>query len=100
MTYLKHDMTPLDARWWAPGASSPPETPRGSYSPPMLFVPAPKDPARWEYRVVIVDPREEEPLEESRLAELGAEGWLLAGVVQSATGFTAGKLYYYFVRAA
>jgi hypothetical protein len=66
----------------------------------MLFVPAPKDPSRWEYRVVIVDTREDEPLEETRLTSLGEEGWLLAGVVQPATGFTTGKLYYYFVRAA
>jgi hypothetical protein len=95
-----NDRTPFDARWWAPRVSSPPETPRGGSPMPMLFVPAPKDPSRWEYRVVIVDAREEEPLEETRLAELGAEGWLLAGVVQSATGFTSGKLYYYFVRAA
>lgn len=94
-----HTSTPFDARWWPPRLATPPETPQG-HMPPMLFVPAPKDPARWEYRVVIVDPREDEPLEETRLAELGAEGWLLAGVVQSETGFTAGKLYYYFVRAA
>jgi hypothetical protein len=95
-----YELTPFDAPWWAPRGATPPELPRGGNTPPMLFVPAPKDPARWEYRVVIVDPREDEPLEETRLTELGAEGWLLAGVVQSATGFAAGKLYYYFVRAA
>lgn len=95
-----HDMTPFDARWWAPRVGTAPESPRGSSVPPMLFVPAPKDPQRWEYHVVVVDAREEEPLDEAALAALGADGWLLAGVVQSATGFTAGKLYYYFVRAA
>jgi hypothetical protein len=95
-----YDITPFDARWWAPRVATPPESPRGSYSPSMLFVPTPEERARWEYKVVVVDPREDEPLEETRLAELGAEGWLLAGVVQSETGFTAGKLYYYFVRAA
>lgn len=96
---MTHDTTPFDAPWWAHRAATPPEAPRPGSVPSMLFVPAPTDPTRWEYRVVIVDAREEEPLEETRLAELGAEGWLLAGIVQSTTGFTAGKLYYYFVRA-
>ena len=92
--------TPFDARWWEPTASTPPDAPRGGYPSPMLFVPAPRDPARWEYRVVVVDTREEEPLDESRLAELGQDGWLLAGAVQPASGFATSKLYYYFLRAA
>jgi hypothetical protein len=65
--------------------------------PLMVFEPASSP--KWEYRVVTVDPREEEPPTEARLAELGADGWLLAAVVDLA-GQPHGRLYYYFVRSA
>jgi hypothetical protein len=65
---------------------------------PMVFEPAAR--ARWEYRVVVIDPREEEPLDESRAAELGADGWLLAAVLENPAGRYGGRIYYYFVRAA
>jgi hypothetical protein len=55
---------------------------------------------RWEYRVVVVDPREEEPLGEARLSELGTDGWLLASVLDVPTARAVPRLYYYFVRAA
>lgn len=68
-----------------------------SYLPaPMVFEPA--EPQRWEYHVVRIDLREDEPLAEDTLTTLGADGWLLAGLLES-RGDRA-YLYYYFVRAA
>lgn len=57
-------------------------------------------PQRWEYRVITIDPREDEPLSEARLGELGAEGWLLAGTAQYPVSSSAVRIAYYFVRAA
>lgn len=57
--------------------------------------------AQWEYRVVAVDLREEPPLDEERLAALGAEGWLLAGAIQPPSAReTSHSIIYYFVRQA
>jgi hypothetical protein len=68
-----------------------------SYIPaPMVFEPA--EPQRWAYHVVRVDLREDEPLDEDTLSALGADGWLLASVVEPRTDRP--YLYYYFVRAA
>lgn len=64
---------------------------------PMVFEPA--EPARWAYHVLSVDLREAGPLGEEQLTELGADGWLLAGIVQIPVGQSA-RLTYYFVRAA
>ena len=58
------------------------------------------EPQRWEYHVVTIDPREEAPLDEARLGELGAEGWLLAAVLQFPTGAAPTRLLYHFVRSA
>ncbi|HKT39351.1 MAG TPA: hypothetical protein VJR48_13330 [Ktedonobacterales bacterium] len=60
------------------------------------------DPPRWAYRVLTVDLREEPPLDEARLTELGTEGWLLAGILQlpaSLSAAAAAHVTYYFVRA-
>ena len=65
--------------------------------PLMVFEPASRP--TWEYRVVTVDPREDEPLGEARMAELGTEGWLLAAVLDH-TSQPRGRVYYYFVRTA
>jgi len=55
--------------------------------------------ARWEYRVVAVDLREEAPLDATRLNELGTEGWLLAGMLEEQTrSGAAPRIHYYFVR--
>jgi hypothetical protein len=73
----------------------PPRSP--SYLPaPMVFEPA--EPPRWAYHVVRIDLREDEPLDEDTLTALGADGWLLASVVEPHIGRP--YLYYYFVRAA
>ncbi len=54
---------------------------------PMVYERVPVEPVRWEYRVLTVDAREEDLPDAVRLNELGAEGWLLVGVLdQRATG--------------
>jgi hypothetical protein len=63
---------------------------------PMVF--EPREPQRWTYHVVRLDLREDEPLDEALLNALGAEGWLLAGMLEPRTDRP--YLYYYFVRAA
>jgi hypothetical protein len=78
----------------------PPLTPREAGALPMLYVPAPRETPQWEYRLIVVDLREEEPLDEAHLSDLGKEGWLLASVVQPALGPLANRLFYYFVRSA
>ncbi|HEU5440172.1 MAG TPA: hypothetical protein VFU88_12860 [Ktedonobacterales bacterium] len=68
-------------------------------TPPMPIVYERADPPKWEYRLVTIDPREDEPLDETALAALGAEGWLLVGILQHPAGERA-HLLYHFVRAA
>lgn len=54
---------------------------------PMVYERVPAEPTRWEYRVLTVDAREEDLPDAARLNELGAEGWLLVGVLdQRVTG--------------
>lgn len=79
--YLVHEAKP----------ASPPPT-------PIVFERA--DPARWEYHVVAIDPREDEPLDEQALATLGSDGWLLANILSLPNGQTISRIYYYFVRQA
>ena len=79
-------------------ADLPPQSP--SLSTPIVFERSEPTPQRWEYRVVTIDPREEEPLGEARLAELGAEGWLLAGLLRHGAEHALARISYYFVRAA
>lgn len=55
---------------------------------------------KWDYKVVTIDPREELPLDEQRLAVLGAEGWLLAGILQHPSERAISRVSYYFVRAS
>jgi hypothetical protein len=62
----------------------------------MVFEPA--EPQRWAYHVVRIDLREDEPLDEDTLNALGADGWLLASIVEPHT--SRPYLYYHFVRAA
>ncbi|HEX8731531.1 MAG TPA: hypothetical protein VF725_05665 [Ktedonobacterales bacterium] len=89
--------------FWSPGT-------RGVFSQPTsqpFGLPLPivyeqtSERVRWEYHVVSVDLREEPPLDEERLAALGAEGWLLAGIVPLPDTREATRtLIYYFVRQA
>jgi hypothetical protein len=64
----------------------------------MVYESVAASPQQWEYRVVSVDPREEEPLNEERLSELGAQGWLLVGVLEPSQPETRPRVYYYFAR--
>jgi hypothetical protein len=57
-------------------------------------------PQRYEYHTVSIDPREDEPLDESALQSLGKEGWLLAGMLQHPVASSATRILYYFVRPA
>ncbi|HEX8995701.1 MAG TPA: hypothetical protein VF812_06700 [Ktedonobacterales bacterium] len=80
--------------------SSQPPTPPFSLPMPIVYDQTPQR-AAWEYRVVWVDLREESPLDDERMAALGAEGWLLAGVVQPPSARdNAHTIIYYFVRQA
>jgi hypothetical protein len=77
------------------------ETPYGGRSLPMPVVFDRAEPQRWEYHVLTIDPREDEALDETVLGKLGAEGWLLAGVLPYPSGGAdSAKIVYYFVRAA
>lgn len=68
--------------------------------PPTPIVFERADPARWEYHVVTIDPREDEPLNEEALARLGSDGWLLANILTLPDGQIISRIYYYFVRQA
>ena len=62
---------------------------------PMVYESVPVDPLRWEYRVLNVDTREESLPDVAMLNELGDQGWLLVGVLN--TGDSR-HIQYYFVR--
>jgi hypothetical protein len=72
----------------------------GSFSVPTPVVFEPMAPQKWEYHVARIDTREQAPLDEDALGALGAEGWLLAGVLTLPGRADAPYLLYYFVRAA
>ncbi|HEY3991558.1 MAG TPA: hypothetical protein VGM01_01650 [Ktedonobacteraceae bacterium] len=65
---------------------------------PMVYENIAATPQRWEYHVLSVDTREEELPDDARLSELGAQGWLLVGVLESRASETQARVYYYFVR--
>jgi hypothetical protein len=74
-----------------------PPRPASAMPTPIVFERA--EPVLWEYRVITLDPREEEPLGEERLNALGEEGWLLATTVSLPGSSGTVRIYYYFVRA-
>ncbi|HUY78124.1 MAG TPA: hypothetical protein VMV29_15220 [Ktedonobacterales bacterium] len=67
---------------------------------PMVYETVKRERARWEYNVISVSPTDDAPLTDSRLAELGAEGWLLAGVQELPVSQSSRRVFYYFVRQA
>jgi hypothetical protein len=77
---------------------SPNQAPKQPMPVPMVFEPAPLVRTRWEYHIVVIDAREEDPLGQEQATALGADGWLLAAVVSDAAGGRGGRLHYYFVR--
>lgn len=76
-----------------------PFNPAGLPPIPMVFEPRIKEHEQWEYHVVSIDLREDEPLAEGPLAALGSDGWLLAGILQAPGATSAGRVIYYFVRS-
>ena len=68
---------------------------------PMVYERVPVEPVRWEYRVLTVDAREEDLPDAVRLNELGAEGWLLVGVLdQRVTGRSSTDIENEWTRAS
>lgn len=67
---------------------------------PIIYERVESSRQKWDYKVVTIDPREELPLGEEQLAELGAEGWLLAGILQHPSERVISRISYYFVRPA
>lgn len=65
---------------------------------PMVYESVVASQPNWEYRVLSVDPREEELPDEARLSELGAQGWLLVGVLEPRQSEARTRVYYYLVR--
>ena len=54
---------------------------------PMVYENVRTEPARWEYRVLTIDPREEDLPTTELLNESGNQGWLLVGILdQGRTG--------------
>jgi len=49
---------------------------------PMVYEQVMVEPVHWEYRVLAVDTREEDLPDAVQLNELGAQGWLLVGVLE------------------
>lgn len=89
--------------FWSPGTravfSQPTPQPFGLPMPIVYERVAEK--VHWEYRVITVDLREEPPLDEERMGAIGADGWLLADIVQLPDAREAIRtLIYYFVRQA
>src|SRR5436305_1048599 len=58
------------------------------------------EPARWEYHVLTIDPRETELPGEEQLNELGRSGWLLTGMLDERATGKGSHVHYYFVRSA
>ena len=65
---------------------------------PIVYENAPASQVRWEYRVVEIDTREQALPDDASLNELGAEGWLLAGVQEQRLSDSKTRVHYYFVR--
>jgi hypothetical protein len=65
---------------------------------PMVYERVRVSPLLWEYRVVSVDTREEGLLDETRLNELGSQGWLLANVLEQRLSESGARIHYHFVR--
>jgi hypothetical protein len=53
----------------------------GNLHVPMVYEQLPVEPVRWEYHVLIVDTREMDIPDATQLNELGAQGWLLVGIL-------------------
>ena len=57
----------------------------GSLHVPMVYEQLPVDPVRWDYHVLSVDTREMDVPDTAQLNELGAQGWLMVGILDQRT---------------
>jgi hypothetical protein len=57
----------------------------GSLHVPMVYEQLPVEPVQWEYHVLAVDTREMDIPDAVQLNELGAQGWLLVGILNQGT---------------
>jgi len=57
----------------------------GSLHVPMVYEQVQQEPVHWEYHVMIVDTREMDVPDTAQLNELGAQGWLLVGILDQRT---------------
>jgi hypothetical protein len=64
----------------------------------MVYEQVTAEPVHWEYRVLAVDTREEDLPDAVQLNELGAQSWLLVGVLEQKISERSSKIQYYFVR--
>ncbi len=97
MPYVPNYFAPRRATLWPDGLE---RADQMTPPVPMVYETIRRERARWEYNVISLDPREDAPLTEARLAELGAEGWLLAGVQELPVSSSSRRVFYYFVRQA
>jgi hypothetical protein len=70
----------------------PPHEPKQSepVRPPMVYV---KKSLKWEYKQIVRNLENEQPLDEAELNALGEDGWELSGIAQHPP-----VTYYYFKR--
>lgn len=72
---------------------------------PSFFIPTvyeketPQTP-RWEYHVLVIDPREAALPDAEQLNALGQDGWILVGVLDERATGRGSLVYYYFTRQA
>jgi hypothetical protein len=57
----------------------------GSLHVPMVYEQFPIKPVHWEYHVMTVETREIDVPDTAQLNELGAQGWLLVGILDQRT---------------
>jgi hypothetical protein len=67
---------------------------------PIVYDNSPIEPARWEYHCLLIDPEREPLPQEEALNKLGAEGWVLSGVLDQSRSGSRPFIYFYFVRLA
>jgi len=70
----------------------------GSLHVPMVYEQVHVEHVNWEYRVLTIDTREVEVPDTAELNELGAQGWLLVGILDQRTMGKSSFVHYYFVR--
>ena len=70
----------------------------GNLHVPMVYEQMSVEPVSWEYRVLTVDAREMDLPDTTQFNELGAQGWLLVGILDQSRMGKSSFVHYYFVR--